>query len=40
MKLKAQGKLSEHFGEIEDPRIERSERHKLVDFLRESVKGV
>lgn len=33
MKLKPKNKLAEHFGEIEDPRIERSRRHKLIDIL-------
>jgi hypothetical protein len=33
MKLKPKHKLVEHLGEIEDPRIERSQRHKLIDIL-------
>lgn len=37
MKLKPKGKLCEHFGEIEDPRIERSKRHKLIDIVTISI---
>jgi len=33
MQLKANGKLSDHFSEIEDPRIERTKRHQLIDIL-------
>jgi len=31
MKLKPKNKLVEHFSKLEDPRIERSKRHKLID---------
>jgi len=40
MKLKPKNKLVEHFGEIEDPRIERSKRHKLVDILTIAILAV
>ncbi len=40
MKLKPQGKLSDHFSEIEDPRIERSKRHKLIDILTIAILAV
>ncbi|PSB13800.1 ISAs1 family transposase [Phormidesmis priestleyi ULC007] len=40
MKLKSKGKLCEHFGEIEDPRIERSKRHKLIDILTIAILAV
>jgi predicted transposase YbfD/YdcC len=40
MKLKPKNKLVEHFGEIEDPRIDRSKRHKLVDILTIAILAV
>lgn len=40
MKLKLKGKLSDHFSEIEDPRIERTKRHKLIDILTIAILGV
>jgi len=40
MKLKPKNKLVEHFGEIKDPRIERSKRHKLVDILTIAILAV
>jgi len=40
MKLKPKGKLSEHFDEIEDPRIERTKRHKLIDILTIAILAV
>lgn len=40
MKLKPKHKLAEHFDEIEDPRIERSKRHKLIDILTIVILGV
>lgn len=33
VQLKPKGKLSDHFSEIEAPRIERTKRHKLIDIL-------
>lgn len=40
MKLKPKNKLVEHFAEIEDPRIERSKRHKLIDILTIAILAV
>ena len=40
MKLKPKNKLAEHFGEIEDPRIERSQRHRLIDILTIAILAV
>ena len=40
MKLNPKGKLSDHFSEIEDPRIERSKRHKLIDILTIAILAV
>lgn len=40
MKLKPKGKLAEHFDEIEDPRIERTKRHKLIDILTIAILAV
>jgi predicted transposase YbfD/YdcC len=40
MKLKPKGKLSDHFSEIEDPRIERTKRHKLIDILTIAILAV
>lgn len=40
MKLKLKNKLLEHFGEVEDPRIERSKRHKLIDILMIAILAV
>lgn len=40
MILKAKGKLSDHFNEIEDPRIERTKRHKLIDILTIAILAV
>jgi hypothetical protein len=40
MKLKPKGKLCEHFDEIEDPRIERTKRHKLMDILTIAILAV
>lgn len=40
MKLKPKGKLSDHFGEIDDPRIERTKRHKLIDILTIAILAV
>ena len=33
MKLKAKLTISDYFGEIKDPRIERTKRHKLIDIV-------
>ncbi|MCY7284217.1 MAG: ISAs1 family transposase [Cyanobacteria bacterium CAN_BIN43] len=40
MKLKSKNKLVEHFSKLEDPRIERSKRHKLIDILTVTLLGV
>jgi predicted transposase YbfD/YdcC len=40
MKLKPKNKLVEHLSEIEDPRIERSKRHKLIDILTIAILAV
>lgn len=40
MKLEPKGKLSDHFREIEDPRIERTKRHKLIDILTIAILAV
>ena len=40
MKLEPKGKLSDHFSEIEDPRIERTKRHKLIDILTIAILAV
>ena len=33
MKLRAKITIADHFNELEDPRIERSKRHKLIDII-------
>ena len=40
MKLKPKTKLVEHFSELEDPRIERTKRHKLIDIVTITLLGV
>ena len=40
IKLKPKNKLVEHFSQIEDPRIERSKRHKLIDILTIAILAV
>lgn len=40
MKLKPHGKLCDHFSDIEDPRIERTKRHKLIDILTIAILAV
>jgi predicted transposase YbfD/YdcC len=40
LKLKLKHKLAEHFDEIEDPRIERTKRHKLTDILTIAILAV
>lgn len=40
MKLKPKVKLAQHFDEIEDPRIERTKRHKLIDILTIAILAV
>lgn len=40
MKLKPKYKLVEHLSEIDDPRIERSKRHKLIDILTIAILAV
>ncbi len=33
MKLRPKTTIADHFSELEDPRIERSKRHKLIDII-------
>ncbi len=33
MKLRPQITIADHFSELEDPRIERTKRHKLIDII-------
>ena len=33
MKLRTKTTIADHFSELEDPRIERSKRHKLIDII-------
>ncbi len=33
MKLRPKTTIADHFRELEDPRIERSKRHKLIDII-------
>jgi len=33
MKLRQKLTISDYFGEIQDPRIERTKRHKLIDIV-------
>ena len=40
MKLKPKHKLVEHLSEIDDPRIKRSQRHKLIDILTIAILAV
>ena len=40
MKLRPKYRLVEHFAEIDDPRIERTKRHKLIDILTIAILGV
>ena len=40
MKLRPKYKLVEHFAEIDDPRIERTKRHNLVDILTIAILAV
>jgi predicted transposase YbfD/YdcC len=40
MKLRPKYKLVEHFAEIDDPRIERTKRHKLIDILTIAILAV
>jgi hypothetical protein len=40
MKLKPKNKLIEHFSQIEDPRMERTKRHKLIDILTIAILAV
>ena len=40
MKLNPKGRLFDHFSEIEDPRIERTKRHKLIDILTIAILAV
>ena len=40
MKLRPKYRLVEHFAEIDDPRIERTKRHKLTDILTIAILAV
>ena len=40
MKLRPKYRLVEHFSEIDDPRIERTKRHKLIDILTIAILAV
>ena len=40
MKLRPKYRLVEHFVEIDDPRIERTKRHKLIDILTIAILAV
>jgi hypothetical protein len=40
MKLKPKIAIAEHFEVIQDPRIERTKRHKLIDILTIAICGV
>ena len=40
MKLRPKYRLVEHFAEIDDPRIERTKRHKLIDILTIAILSV
>jgi hypothetical protein len=40
MKLRPKYRLVEHFAEIDDPRIERTKRHKLIDILTIAILAV
>ncbi|MCC5661681.1 transposase family protein, partial [Nostoc sp. XA010] len=33
MKLKPKITIADHFGQMSDPRIDRTKRHKLIDIL-------
>jgi hypothetical protein len=33
MKLKPKVMIADHFSEMEDPRIERTKQHKLIDII-------
>jgi hypothetical protein len=33
MKLKPKITIADHFGQMEDPRIERTKQHKLIDII-------
>jgi hypothetical protein len=33
MKLKPKMTIADHFGEIKDPRVERTRHHKLIDII-------
>jgi len=33
MKLRPKTTIAEHFADVEDPRIDRTKRHKLIDIL-------
>ncbi len=34
------GSIAKHFGNVKDPRIERSKRHKLLDIILIAICGV
>ncbi len=40
MKLRPKITINDHFSELEDPRIERTKRHKLIDIITISICAV
>ena len=40
MKLKPRTRIAEHFDSVEDPRVERTKRHKLIDILTIAILAV
>jgi hypothetical protein len=40
MQLKPKTTIAEHFATVEDPRIERSKRHRLIDILTIAILAV
>ncbi|MEG4347808.1 transposase family protein [Microcoleus sp. A003_D6] len=40
MKLKPKITIADHFGDLEDPRIERTKRHQLIDIITISICAV
>jgi predicted transposase YbfD/YdcC len=40
MKLKPKITIADHFGEIDDPRVERTKQHKLIDIITIAIYAV
>ena len=40
MKLKPKITIADHFSQIEDPRVERTKQHKLIDIITIAICGV